>query len=223
MDVQMPRLDGFEATRRIRARGGLQPWIVAVTANATDDDRRACRAAGMDDYLGKPIRPDELVEALRVGHEHRAAAVGARTDTGGSGVSEALPVDDGPQAPSGGAADGDGAPAPSVIDRVALERLVELTGDRAFVHDLASAFPGEATALLDRIRAAHPGQPSVVRRHAHSLKSSAANLGAGALAAAAARLEAAVTAGDPAVPRLIDDLAATTRATVAALEELGGR
>ena len=66
MDVQMPEMDGLEASRRITARwpAGRRPRIVAMTANAMQGDREMCLAAGMDDYLSKPIRLDELVEAL---------------------------------------------------------------------------------------------------------------------------------------------------------------
>jgi CheY-like chemotaxis protein len=66
MDVQMPGLDGLDATRAIRARWPERPIrIVAMTASAMEGDREACLAAGMDDYVSKPIRPDELARAIR--------------------------------------------------------------------------------------------------------------------------------------------------------------
>ena len=66
MDVQMPELDGLDATRAITARwsAGARPRIIAMTANAMQGDREACLAAGMDDYVTKPIRVDALVQAL---------------------------------------------------------------------------------------------------------------------------------------------------------------
>jgi CheY-like chemotaxis protein len=66
MDVQMPELDGLDATRQIRAAlpAAKGPRIVAMTANAMQGDREMCMEAGMDDYLTKPIRVDRLVEAL---------------------------------------------------------------------------------------------------------------------------------------------------------------
>jgi signal transduction histidine kinase/DNA-binding response OmpR family regulator len=67
MDVQMPELDGLDASRRICERwpAGVRPRIIAMTANAMREDRDACFEAGMDDYIAKPIRPDMLAEALR--------------------------------------------------------------------------------------------------------------------------------------------------------------
>ncbi|NUQ01982.1 MAG: response regulator, partial [Armatimonadetes bacterium] len=66
MDVQMPEMDGLEATRRIHEHwpAGARPRIVAMTANAMAEDRAACLAAGMDDYLAKPLRVEELTAAL---------------------------------------------------------------------------------------------------------------------------------------------------------------
>ncbi|HEX4141191.1 MAG TPA: response regulator [Candidatus Methylacidiphilales bacterium] len=64
MDCQMPEMDGYEATRHIRAGSGRQPRIVAMTANAMTGDEELCRAAGMDDYLSKPVRIERLKEAI---------------------------------------------------------------------------------------------------------------------------------------------------------------
>ncbi|MBC7730783.1 MAG: response regulator, partial [Bacteriovorax sp.] len=66
MDVQMPEMDGLEASRRITAKWQAheRPRIVAMTANAMQGDREMCIAAGMNDYLTKPIRVDQLVAAL---------------------------------------------------------------------------------------------------------------------------------------------------------------
>jgi len=65
MDVQMPEMDGLDATRNIRKlKDVTQPHIIAMTANAMEGDREMCIKAGMDDYVSKPIRVNELVEAL---------------------------------------------------------------------------------------------------------------------------------------------------------------
>jgi CheY-like chemotaxis protein len=65
MDIQMPEMDGLEATRRIHSMFDHdRPYIIAATANALEEERRMCLAAGMDDYLSKPIRMEDLVAAL---------------------------------------------------------------------------------------------------------------------------------------------------------------
>jgi CheY-like chemotaxis protein len=65
MDLQMPEMDGFEAAKAIRKRwkNGL-PHIIAVTAHALDGDRKRCIEAGMDDYISKPVRLDDLARVL---------------------------------------------------------------------------------------------------------------------------------------------------------------
>jgi signal transduction histidine kinase/ligand-binding sensor domain-containing protein/CheY-like chemotaxis protein len=66
MDVQMPEMDGLEATRRIRAecKADAQPYVIALTAAVTPEDRQQCREAGADDFLSKPLKRDDLFEAL---------------------------------------------------------------------------------------------------------------------------------------------------------------
>ena len=64
MDVQMPEMDGLEATRHIRKKPEDQPVIIAMTANATVEDKGICLQAGMDDYVSKPFKLDTLVDVL---------------------------------------------------------------------------------------------------------------------------------------------------------------
>ncbi len=71
-DLQMPEMDGLEATRAIRARFGWRVPIVAMTAKAFGEDRAACLHAGMDDHVGKPVHPQLLVRHAAL-HHARAA------------------------------------------------------------------------------------------------------------------------------------------------------
>jgi CheY-like chemotaxis protein len=65
MDMQMPDIDGIEATKNIRRQAGEQPIIIAMTANATKEDRDKCIDAGMNDYISKPIHQDTLIDLLK--------------------------------------------------------------------------------------------------------------------------------------------------------------
>jgi signal transduction histidine kinase/CheY-like chemotaxis protein/HPt (histidine-containing phosphotransfer) domain-containing protein len=205
MDVQMPEMDGLEATRRLRARGrdGATPRIIAMTANAMQGDREACLEAGMDDYVAKPIHRDELVAALwRAGPASRPEAVPG-------------PAPPAEPAPAPRAAAGD------VLDRTAIDRLLETFGDEgpAFVTDLVATFFAEAPTLIS---AAHAGlaQKRVedLRRAAHSLKSNGAALGATGFAAVCRALEAAAREADlDAAARLVPEVDAEYEAARTAL------
>ncbi|VVB70524.1 Methyl sulfide methyltransferase-associated sensor [uncultured archaeon] len=72
MDVQMPEMDGLDATRRIRNSPGRQPYIIAMTAHAMKGDREECLEAGMNDYVSKPVRIDELLKAIERSYSHAA-------------------------------------------------------------------------------------------------------------------------------------------------------
>jgi PAS domain S-box-containing protein len=172
MDVQMPELDGFEASREINRRwpGQARPRLVAMTANALQGDRELCVAAGMDDYVSKPVRVDELIAALE--RSPRRAEPG----TGG-----------GPPLPS--------ASDTGPIDRTALARLAATMGG-PFVAELIDTFVEDARQLITGLAAALAGKDvDGVRRAAHSLKSTSESLGATGLTALARDLEARARAG----------------------------
>jgi PAS domain S-box-containing protein len=199
MDVQMPELDGFEASREINRRwpGALRPRIVAMTANAMQGDRELCAAAGMDDYVAKPIRVEELVAALersprRPDAAGRGAPAAHHTGTGARPGSPRAAEGRGAEPGPGGPA---GATTTPVIDRTTVERLTTTMGG-AFVGELIDTFAADARALIAALRQTlAEADLDAFRRAAHSLKSTSESLGAIGLAARARELEAIARAG----------------------------
>ncbi|MBN1658576.1 MAG: GAF domain-containing protein, partial [Anaerolineae bacterium] len=185
MDVQMPEMDGLEATRRIRQlpltdlSARAQPRIIAMTANVLKEDCEICLAAGMDDYVSKPVQVEDLVNALNKCRPQPPQALPGPAITAASATVPA------------GAARVEAA-APSVLDRAALERLragLGTQGER-MMPDLFAQFYEDGERLLKQARQAlAEGQAEALRRAAHSLKSTSATFGAMALSAAARDLE----------------------------------
>jgi PAS domain S-box-containing protein len=172
MDIQMPEMDGFAATAAIRERekltGGHVP-IVALTAHAMKGDRDRCLAAGMDAYLSKPLRANELFQAM----------------------ARVVPVDAGhaKEAPAGNRpVKADGRPAESVFDSAAA--LAHFEGDWESLQEVIGLFATQAGKLLPAIRrAAECRDGDGLERFAHKLKGSLASLGAHRASAAALALE----------------------------------
>jgi two-component system sensor histidine kinase/response regulator len=157
MDVQMPEIDGLQATQALREReqstGRARVPVIAMTAHAMAGDRERCLAAGMDSYISKPIRSRDLFETM------------ARVVEG---------ITDSPQA------DGAASAAKTELDLAAM--LQTVGGDRDLLREVAEAFLEEAPKLLDELRTATAeGDATSLARAAHTLKSSLRYLGAAEL------------------------------------------
>ncbi|WP_312510693.1 response regulator [Massilia sp.] len=220
MDCQMPVMDGFAATSEIRrheremGRARTLP-VIAITANALQGDREACLAAGMNDYLSKPFTQQQLAAVMRrwVALPLPAAAP-ARSpiDEIAVEVAPAMPVSSSPVA----AARPQPAPPSATqavqldpVNRNALDNIRALSRDSgdALVHKVVTAYMGDTPRHLHALRQALGGMdPESVRRVAHSLKSSSANIGAARLATLCRELEQLGRAGsvDGAAPLLYD-------------------
>jgi len=201
MDVQMPLLDGLAATRQIRATLPVarQPHIIAMTANAMQGDREVCLAAGMDDYISKPIQVAELIAAL----ERAAKGETAPRTVPGTAPKVALP--------------------PVTLDMETLHQLQASLGRRGAekVQTLIEAFHESTARLIAEARAAFTAHhASDMERAAHSLKSTAATVGAQQLAAVAQELEACGRAGrlDAETGVLVEQLEAAYAAVQVALD-----
>ncbi len=176
MDVQMPEMDGLEATRRTRRELPMarQPHIIAMTANAMQGDREMCLAAGMDDYVSKPIRVEALVEALSKSRP-LVEDEGRRTTDDGD-----LTVAPGKGTATSQSPDQSGVPGEAVLDLKALNNLLAvLGGEFSYLVELIDSFLEDAPQLLSELNLAiERGDAGGAQRGAHSLKSNGADFGA---------------------------------------------
>jgi CheY-like chemotaxis protein/HPt (histidine-containing phosphotransfer) domain-containing protein len=205
MDCQMPGMDGYDASRRIRSDEApdQRTPIVALTAGASNGDRERCLAAGMDDYITKPVRPETLAAVLRrwtvpVRHERGSedfAAMAAITPTRDS--------------------------ARNVIDPDRWEMLCHMAaGDDELLATLVASFLGEAPARLEGLAAATAaGDAEQLRQLSHALRGSSATMGADNLAQLCGELEHAACDGVPASSAvMVDAIAAEMELVRVALE-----
>lgn len=188
MDCQIPVLDGYRATREIRRLEGRSPRtpIIAVTASGTRADQERCLAAGMDDYLTKPLSLKSLASVL------------ARWAPSGSNLAVAVDLPEATPAIEVGPAVVAGPTSPVLDAQVVgrLERLGKAAGED-LMGQLATMFLADADAWVVALREALAGDDAAaVLRSAHTLSGASANLGATDLARLCATLATDGAAGD---------------------------
>jgi CheY-like chemotaxis protein/HPt (histidine-containing phosphotransfer) domain-containing protein len=203
MDCQMPVMDGFEATKAIRERerssgnGGNSPTlhvpIVALTAHAMRGDREACLAAGMDDYMSKPFSQQQLVAVLKKWFTGRVPEKSEDKQPGNHGSETVLSIPGKrmkEESPS--AAGKSDEPVQEPIDRMVLDTISSLQrpGSPDILKRVITLFIDDSAVLVRKLREGiHAGDPAVVFRAAHTMKSSSANVGAFRLSALCKELE----------------------------------
>ncbi len=171
MDCQMPEMDGYTATRQIRAMGITTP-IVALTAHALEGEREKCLACGMDDYLSKPIKPEQLKTTLARYMEQSDSETGGQQKTENK---EAI-----------------------VMEVLNWEHLNEITGgDEEFLQELFQEFLDQTPVLMEQLQQAiQSGDAQTAGRMAHTIKGSARSVGADPFAETAFILEQMGKSGD---------------------------
>ena len=182
MDVQMPELDGLEATRRIVAQvtPERRPYVIAVTANAMSGDREKCIAAGMDDYISKPIQMKTLAEAIgRAALFKQRRAAGLDVPAALVTPSALPPADD------------------AVLDMEQVGELIALDPELAVLAEFIDMYTGQVPERIAALRLALLANDlPAVSREAHTLKGASANLGAAKVARVAKQIELAGKAGE---------------------------
>jgi PAS domain S-box-containing protein len=218
MDVQMPVMDGFEATRRIRQLegGNAHIPIIAMTAHALKGDRERCIESGMDDYVSKPLQPQALITAIdrwARSREEMEAAPAPRRDVIFHGAESSPGLDAAElQTPGPPPAAPPAAGAPLNV-AAALPRF---NNDQEFYTDMCREFVGHLATRIEVMKTTlQSGDVIGLNRHAHSLKGLAANFGAEFLSALAAELEQQTRQGELAhAPALIEQVSTESRRVV---------
>ncbi|MFJ6453373.1 response regulator [Paenarthrobacter sp. NPDC091669] len=200
MDCHMPVMDGFDATRAIRARNGhaARIPIIAMTAGALDEDRERCFAAGMDDYLSKPVDLAKLAAVLTrwvPDQEQTSTAVGGSVPGAAVGVAEVpAGVERMPAAASASNAGSEEAAVPDAVvldaDRLQILRELGPADGLGLLPDAIRAFRQDAQTTLEALRTAlGAGQAAAVEAAAHKLAGAASNIGAAGAAVLCKDLE----------------------------------